>query len=40
MIGAFHQPIAVIIDTEVLKTLSKRQFNAGMSSYKIRNHKR
>ena len=31
MIGAFHQPIAVIIDTEVLKTLSKRQFNAGMS---------
>tara|TARA_S200000501_G_scaffold368849_1_gene407335 strand:+ start:545 stop:1615 length:1071 start_codon:yes stop_codon:yes gene_type:complete len=31
MIGAFHQPIAVIIDTEVLKTLSKRQFNAGMA---------
>lgn len=31
MIGAFHQPIAVIIDTEILKTLSKRQFNAGMA---------
>ena len=31
MIGSFHQPIAVIIDTEILKTLSKRQFNAGMS---------
>ena len=31
MIGAFHQPIAVIIDTDVLKTLSKRQFNAGMA---------
>jgi 3-dehydroquinate synthase len=31
MIGAFHQPISVIIDTEILKTLSKRQFNAGMA---------
>ena len=31
MIGAFHQPIAVIIDTEILKTLSKRQFNAVMA---------
>ena len=31
MIGAFHQPIAVIIDTEILKTLSKRQFSAGMA---------
>ena len=31
MIGAFHQPIAVIIDIEILKTLSKRQFNAGMA---------
>ena len=31
MIGAFYQPIAVIIDTEILKTLSKRQFNAGMA---------
>ena len=31
MIGAFHQPIAVIIDTEILRTLSKRQFNAGMA---------
>ena len=31
MIGAFHQPVAVIIDTEILKTLSKRQFNAGMA---------
>lgn len=31
MIGSFHQPIAVIVDTEILKTLSERQFNAGMS---------
>ena len=31
MIGAFHQPVAVVIDTEILKTLSKRQFNAGMA---------
>ena len=31
MIGAFHQPTAVIIDTKILKTLSKRQFNAGMA---------
>ena len=31
MIGAFHQPIAVIVDTEILKTLSKRQFNAGIA---------
>ena len=31
MIGAFHQPIAVIIDTEILRTLPKRQFNAGMA---------
>ena len=31
MIGAFHQPIAVIIDTEILKSLPKRQFNAGMA---------
>ena len=31
MIGSFHQPSAVIIDTEVLKTLSDRQFNAGMA---------
>jgi 3-dehydroquinate synthase len=31
MIGAFHQPIAVIIDTENLKTLSIKQFNAGMA---------
>ena len=31
MIGAFHQPKAVIIDTEILKTLPKRQFNAGMA---------
>tara|TARA_B100000035_G_scaffold51991_1_gene40573 strand:+ start:311 stop:1378 length:1068 start_codon:yes stop_codon:yes gene_type:complete len=31
MIGAFHQPKAVIIDTEILKTLPKRQFNAGIA---------
>ena len=31
MIGAFHQPQAVIIDTEVLKTLPAREFNAGLA---------
>ena len=31
MIGSFHQPSAVIIDINVLKTLPKRQFNAGMA---------
>ena len=29
IIGAFHQPKAVLIDTEVLKTLDKRQFACG-----------
>ena len=27
----FHQPSAVIIDINVLKTLPRRQFNAGMA---------
>ena len=31
MIGSFHQPVSVLIDTEILKTLPKRQFNAGMA---------
>ena len=31
MIGAFHQPNAVIIDTNTLKTLSEREFSAGMA---------
>ncbi len=31
MIGAFHQPQAVIIDIDVLKTLPKREFSAGMA---------
>ena len=31
MIGAFHQPKAVIIDTSVLETLSDREFNAGLA---------
>ena len=31
MIGSFHQPSAVIADTEILKTLPKRQFRAGMA---------
>ncbi len=29
LIGAFHQPVMVIIDTTVLKTLSPREFAAG-----------
>ena len=30
LIGSFHQPIAVIIDIEMLKTLPKREFIAGL----------
>ncbi|AAP95387.1 3-dehydroquinate synthase [[Haemophilus] ducreyi] len=31
MIGAFYQPAAVIIDTQVLNTLAKRQVSAGLA---------
>ena len=31
MIGAFHQPQAVFIDTDTLKTLDNRQLSAGMA---------
>ncbi len=31
IVGAFHQPKGVFIDTDTLKTLDKRQFNAGMA---------
>lgn len=31
MIGAFHQPSAVIIDTDTLKTLPAREYSAGMA---------
>ena len=31
MLGAFHQPIGVLIDTEVLETLPSREFSAGMA---------
>ncbi len=31
MIGAFHQPIAVIIDTNTLQTLKKREFCSGLA---------
>ncbi len=31
MIGAFHQPIAVVIDTGTLATLPDREFNAGLA---------
>lgn len=31
MIGAFHQPRAVIIDTDTLNTLDDRQLNAGLA---------
>ena len=31
MIGAFHQPIAVFIDTDVLETLPERELSAGIA---------
>ena len=31
LIGAFHQPIGVIIDTQTLKTLPDREYAAGMA---------
>ena len=31
MIGAFHQPIAVIIDTDTLSTLPEREISAGIA---------
>jgi 3-dehydroquinate synthase len=31
LVGAFHQPEAVIIDTATLSTLPEREFNAGMA---------
>ena len=31
LIGAFHQPLAVISDIDVLKSLPKREFNAGLA---------
>lgn len=31
MIGAFHQPRCVVIDTDTLKTLDDRQFSAGLA---------
>ncbi|MCL1078593.1 3-dehydroquinate synthase [Parashewanella spongiae] len=31
MIGAFHQPNSVLIDTQLLTTLPEREFNAGMA---------
>jgi 3-dehydroquinate synthase len=31
LVGAFHQPAAVVIDTDTLHTLQPREFNAGMA---------
>ena len=31
MIGAFHQPKAVIIDINTLQTLPEKEFNAGIA---------
>jgi 3-dehydroquinate synthase len=31
MIGAFHQPVAVIADTDTLRTLPRRELNAGLA---------
>lgn len=31
MIGAFYQPVSVIVDTNTLHTLSKREVSAGLA---------
>jgi 3-dehydroquinate synthase len=31
MIGAFHQPVAVVADTDTLQTLPRRELNAGLA---------
>ena len=31
MLGAFHQPRAVVVDVDILNTLSAKQFSAGMA---------
>lgn len=31
LVGAFHQPVSVLIDIETLKTLPEREFSAGMA---------
>lgn len=31
LVGAFHQPVLVLIDTDTLKTLSRRHFRAGLA---------
>lgn len=31
MIGAFHQPVSVVMDTDTLRTLPAREFAAGLA---------
>ncbi len=33
LIGAFHQPLGVVIDTDLLKTLPDREYRAGLAEW-------